>query len=270
MAWYKRPSSTDPFRYRFPVAVYNSIATANRDVQVTIPPELDQFWENIDSSGFEIRVTDSDGVTLLEYNWASSPAFNKTNRVGVLEVYGGSGSVNWSAQTGAVNLLWVYVQDADATDGSTAGTLSSALTGYVTAAAPRDTILAGAPPAGRSTPPARRSQRTTDKRGYWFRLDDSVLRSARQAYNGHGQWEEVDYVTVAASTNGSGSLTPDLAAVRFVYDRGFYIQAVVSGGTDANDYTLLNTITTTAPNDAADTQIVSGVALIQIRDADDA
>lgn len=269
MAWLKLSGSTDPFTFRFPVAVYNSGSTANKDVTVVIPPELEQFWTAIDASGFQVRVTDSDGVTQLQYDWASSPAFNSTTRAGTLEIYGASGSPTWSAVGSAVSLLWIYVGDSDAGDGSTSASTSTPLTGYVTAAAPRAVIVAGSPPPGRATPPDRRSQRTTDKRGIWFGLDRNVLRTLRQPYNNHPQWEEVDRVTVTASTNGSGTLTPDLDAVRFVDDNGFYVQAVVSGGTDANDYTLLTTISTVAPNDDADAQTASGVCLVLVRDADD-
>lgn len=267
MAWLKLTTSTSPFRYRFPVAVHNSSTTANLDVEVTIPPELDAFWQNIDVSGNEVRVTGADGVTELQYKWTS---FTASSRTGVLEIYGASGTPTYSFTGSAVSLLWIYVDDGEAGDGSTTVTFSGTQKGYVTAAAPRGVILAGNPPPGRVRPPARRSQRTIDKRGYWFRLDDGVLRTARQAYNSHVQWEEVNYVEVTATTNGSGTLSPQLAATRFVYDRGFYIQVVVSGGTDANDYTLLAKVTTKAPNDDADAQIASGVALIQIRDADDA
>jgi hypothetical protein len=269
MAWLKLSGSTDPFTLRFPIAVHNSSSTANKDVQVVIPPELEAFWEAIDSSGFQIRVTSADGVTALQYDWASSPAFNKTSRVGTLEIYGGSGTPTWSAVGSAVSVLWVYVGDSDAGDGSSSVTISTPLTGYVTAAAPRAVIVAGSPPPGRATPPDRRSQRTTDKRGIWFGLDRNVLRTLRQPYNNHPQWEEVTRVTVTASTNGTGTLTPDLDAVRFVEDNGFYVQSVVSGGADANDYTLLTQITTVAPNDDADEQIASGVCLVLVRDADD-
>ena len=79
----------DGWGKRIPIAVDNSTPSALNDVSVPIPEDWDDFWDTIDSSGFEIRVTEADGITAVTaYQWDSSPAFSKANKTGAIQIDG--------------------------------------------------------------------------------------------------------------------------------------------------------------------------------------
>ena len=82
MAWLKLSGSTLPFAARFPIAVDASAlgASTDKDVTVTIPKTLELFWALIQSSGDDIRITDADGITLVDYDWASFTYASRTGR----------------------------------------------------------------------------------------------------------------------------------------------------------------------------------------------
>ena len=62
--WYSSGGYT-PTR-RVSISLDGNGASAN--YSVTIPSQLDDFWETVDASGAELRVTDADGVTVITYD----------------------------------------------------------------------------------------------------------------------------------------------------------------------------------------------------------
>lgn len=269
MAWLPTLSgSTNPMQARFPIAVDNtSGASGNADVTVTIPVTLAEFWERVDASGVQVRVTDADGVTAVSYKWS---AFTLATKTATLEIHGSAGSSKWSAAASAVPILWLYVGDPDATSGATGTTIGgSPLTGAVTAEAPTKVIDVSPPAPGRERPAAARSQASTERRGYWFNLTPALRPSTRTS-DAHSEHEELDHIEVSTTTGGSSASLEVEGATRVQYNLGTYVRAVVTGGTDGSDYTLIVRCRTTVPGDSDGFQIIEGRALIQIRDADDA
>lgn len=268
MAWFKLSASTNPFNVRFPIAVDATgvASSTNRDVQVTIPKTLELFWESIGSDGFDIRVTDADGITQIDYDWGS---WTYASRTGVLEIYGASGSNNWEAEASSIPLIWIYVGDSDAGDGSTTATLTSALNGYLSPERPSEIIVVSDPTPGRQTPDNSRSKSSGDRRGYWFDFRP-VLRQGARRYNDRSEWEELDFVEVSSESGGSASSLEIESSTRF--EGAGLVRVVVSGGTDGTDYTLIVKATTRIPDDSvgATRQTVEGRLLIQVRDQDDA
>jgi hypothetical protein len=266
MAWFKLTASTEPFAFRFPVAVDNTAGgTANADVRITIPETLDDFWQNIDASGYQIRVTDSDGITEVSYKWNS---FTAASRTGILDIVGASGTTTWSAQASSVPLLWVYVGDSNAGDDQDATAPAGAvLAGTISAEAPAGTIVVGQPAPGRSEPANRRSQTSTERKAYWFDFS-KVLRGTVRKYNSRANFEEIDYVEVSSVSAGSGASIEVEADTRYVGNRGMYVRVTVTGGSDATDYTVIVKATTKIPDDTV-YQVAEGRLLILVRDADD-
>ena len=81
MAWLKLTGSDDPFRARFPIAVNASAlgSSTNKDVLVTVPPTLELFWASLGTDGYDLRVTDADGITVIQHKLSTD--FNHGNRV---------------------------------------------------------------------------------------------------------------------------------------------------------------------------------------------
>jgi hypothetical protein len=266
MAWHKLTASTEPFAFRFAVAVDNSAGTTgNADVRITIPVTLDDFWQNIDASGYQIRVTDSDGITPVSYKWNS---FTAASRTGILDVVGASGTDTWSVQASSTCLLWVYVGDADAGDDQDATAPAGAVkAGYLSSEAPSGTIVVGQPAPGRSEPADRRSQTSTERKAYWFDFS-KVIRGTVRKHNSRADFEELDCVQISSVSAGSGASIEVEAKTRLVYNRGMYVRATVAGGSDGTDYTLIVKATTKVPDDTT-YQVAEGRLLILVRDADD-
>jgi hypothetical protein len=268
MAWLKLSGSTLPFAARFPIAVDASAlgASTDKDVTVTIPKTLELFWSLILSSGNDIRITDSDGITLVDYDWAS---FTYASRTGTLEIYGQGGTNTWEAEASSINLLWIYVGDADAADASITASTTSPLSGYLTAEQQAEVVVVGDPTPDRTTPDNRRSKSSSSRRAYWFDFSP-VLRRMQRRYNDRLEFEELDFVEVSSVSGGSGASIEVEAATRFAGTA--FVRVVVSGGTDATDYTLIVKATTKLPDDSTTTtrQVVEGRLLIQVRDQDDA
>jgi hypothetical protein len=268
MAWLKISGSSNPFNQRFPVCVNAStlVSSTNKDVQVTIPKTLELFWESIGSDGYDIRVTDADGITLVDHAWGS---WNYTARTGVLEIYGASGTNTWEATQSSMPLLWIYVGDADAGDAAATATLTSALDGFLSPERPAEIIVVSDPTPGRQLPDNTRSKSSGDRRGYWFDFR-SVLRRGARRYNDRNEWEEIDFVEVSTESGGSAASIEVEASTRF--EGSALVRVVVDGGTDGTDYTLIVKATTRIPDDStgATRQVVEGRLLIQVRDQDDA
>lgn len=267
MAWLKLSGSTNPFNARFPLAVdATAVASStNRDVQVIIPKTLEEFWANIGSDGYDIRVTDSDGITLIDYDWGT---WNYNNRSGTLEIYGASGTNTWEAQQSSIPLIWIYVGDSDAGDGSTTATLTSALNGFLSPERPSEIVIVTDPTPGRLTPDNSRSKSSNDRRGYWFDFRPVLRRGARR-YNDRAEWEEIDFLEVSTETGGSGASLEIESSTRI--EGGGLVRVVVAGGTDGTDYTVIVKATTRIPDDStgATRQVVEGRLLLQVRDQDD-
>lgn len=268
MAWLKLSGSTNPFAARFPVAVDATavVSSTNRDVTVTIPKTLEQFWDLIGTDGYDVRVTDADGITLVDYAWG---AWVPSTRTGTLEIYGASGSNNWEAQQSSIALLWVYVGDDDAGDGSTSATPSTPLFGYLSPERPAEIITVADPTPGREVPDNSRSKSSADRRAYWFDFRPVLRRGARR-YNDRSEWEEIDFVEVSSETGGSGASIEIETATR--YEGSGLVRVIASGGTDGTDYTLIVKASTRIPDDStgATRQIVEGRLLVQVRDQNDA
>jgi len=265
MAWLKLTGSDDPFRARFPIAVNASAlgSSTNKDVLVTVPPTLELFWASLGTDGYDLRVTDADGITVIQHKL--STGFNHGNRVCEINVFGQSGSVAWQAQQSSIAMLWVYVGDPDAGDAAASASVSSALTGALTAEAGADVVLVTDPTPDLARPDNRRAKSSGERRAFWFDFSPG-LRTAQRAFSDRLELEEINYVEVSSVSAGSGASIEVEASTRFAGTA--LVRVVVSGGSDGTDYTLIVKASTISPDDST-YQILEGRLLIQVRDQDD-
>lgn len=119
--------------YRWPIYVDVSAAGATSDITITIPADFDLFWDNVDSSGDDIRVTEANGRTLVTFDLAAG--FNTTTRSGTIEV-DNYGTTHGSGAGASGMLLWVYWGNAVASTGVSAFVPAAAISGYICTDAP--------------------------------------------------------------------------------------------------------------------------------------
>ena len=269
MAWLKLTGSDDPFRARFPIAVNASAlgSSTNKDVLVTVPPTLELFWASLGTDGYDLRVTDADGITVIDHKLTTSGAlsYSHANRLCEINVFGQSGAVPWEAQQSSIAMLWVYVGDPDAGDAAATASVSSALTGAMTAEAAADVVLVTDPTPDRARPDNRRAKSSGERRAFWFDFSPG-LRTAQRAFSDRLELEEINYIEVSSVSAGSGASIEVEASTRFAGTA--LVRVVVSGGSDGTDYTLIVKASTISPNDST-YQILEGRLLIQVRDQDD-
>lgn len=130
MSWYD-----EAFRQRKIITHRNEAPASSLDIDVTIPPDWDEFWETIDDDGNELRVTLADGLTLLDYGVddGAGGSFDKANRLGRLRL----DAVPVVAEDNYFP-LFVYFDTGDDPQGdaSVSTTMSTPTDGYIDLGSP--------------------------------------------------------------------------------------------------------------------------------------
>lgn len=236
--------------YRLPITVDNSGAAATpKDVTVDLATikHIDRFWENVETNGEDIRVTDADGRTLETFDLAS---FSKSGRSGTLEVQ------SVAIPSGAkMVLLWVYFGKAGASTGITAFAPASPLTGYIEAGLPTTGhIISVQPhPPGATQPPARVSKVAVDEIDIWWDFS-RVLQRAPYPSSGSRAYEEILSLSQQVLLAGADQAAMyDLSKARFVWtDAGrMYVRTRIKAGSSGSNYTLALRATTTISSNTA-------------------
>lgn len=225
MAWYD-----DAYAYRVPIVVDDRTGTGSRDVTVTVPPTLAEFWGAIQADGDDIRVTLDDGVTLVTYQWAS---FTYASRTGVIEVDGAT------TPQAAMCVLWLYFGNASATSGAGSFTASSARTGHITATVPGPSVPILQGLASGQRPPSVWVGATGESRRVWWDLT-GILSPLRAPSEGQTAGQEVQAVIADAQDNGSGASSLWVAGSERVIvtpDGRTLAGYIATGGADGGRYT---------------------------------
>lgn len=248
MSWYD-----DAFRRRKAITVHSAAGGGSFDADITIPPDWDEFWDEIDSAGNELRVTRADGYTLLTYDVdnGSGGAFSLASRLGRIRI-DTAGAVGTATET---CLFWVYF-DSTSTQGdaSQAVTMTSVLTGYIELAAPSTYICSFEPPrAGLTAPRQSIGKGASDDLFVWLDLSQQLSTRVTKFAN-RMQYEE-PIQALYSVVNGAGAAQAAMitaADTRWVEvvegnARRLFLRVRVKAGTSGTNYTLIATVTTTNP-----------------------
>ncbi len=249
-SWYN-----SAWKERIPIAVdYNagtgSPSGATADVEITVPVEWSRFWDNIRSDGFDVILTDNTGVTLLSQ--FQRQTFIYASKRLVLQ------ADNVPLFNGAMTTLYMYWNNASASDATSTFTASSPKTGHVFVGAPTGRIVQEQPnrPAS-DTPPTAFTKTVEETIWIWFYVGN-LLGNRVDAYQKRKFFEGLGYVNVksydSGGTHSSGRVVD--AQTRFING---YIGAQFTGGSDGTDYMVGLEIHTT------EDQIITPRALLQVR-----
>lgn len=235
--------TTYTWSYRIPVCVDEAGKTPGAaDLTYTVPVDFDLFWETVASDGSDVRLTDSDGITLVDYQFAS--AINVTSRALTIEADAVVGA-------GSMSVLWLYWESSAAVaDAQTSFTAGGTGTGYTlvgnhsTTTPHRFVWRPDAPEVTKARPRIVKQAAEVVVVAIAYR---PVLARRDKAYGGGKEQEEpaaVDYDVYAGASAQAGMV--DKTAIRMDND---YIYVVVKAGTTATDYTLRVTLTTDPGSD---------------------
>ena len=236
MSWY----SSD-WRFRAPLSIDNISGSGMIDARITIPTAFDAFWADTRADGFDVVVTDSDGVTALTYQ---RQTWTPASKAGVLEIN------DWAPNNAdCVAVAWVYWGNASAADGSSSFTASSPNTGILQLAAPgaiRVRAIREAP--GALKPSQVITKGSQETLHVW--ADVSPLLGGRSLVgNGSPRLDEVASVQVGVFDGGvSQAAMFEAGASMVIEDRAgrCWVRVRVKAGSSGTDYTLqIKIITTT-------------------------
>lgn len=232
----------DVWRRRIPITVDNNSGSATIDVSIVLPSAFPSFWDEVDSAGDEIRITDSDGVTLLTYQLSAWTYSSKTATIQI---------DNWSpASADATVVCWLYWSSTSA-QGNAEGsfTATAPKTGTVIPCTPPPAcpvILARGLPGNSDVPSASYSWPVGQDGPVLFDLA-GVLATHIGLYNGKANDEEVSAITIESRTNGTpdGSLnTPSKTRMIEMAGRPLILMWL-DGGSDGTNYVDEISVTTT-------------------------
>lgn len=237
MAWYREGSTIPTFRRS--ISLDSTSGAAAADATFTLPPTLAEFWEQIDNSGYELRVTNADGATKLTYQLNG---FNKTNRAGSIEID------NIAAGTAGVRQLFLYYGMSGAVNGAGSFVFSASKPAQVYMGAPLavPTPIRWVPQRPSDTVPRESRTKAADE-VIWLTFDfGDALQELLGSGDNQTQFEEIADVTYAVTEAGvtqAGMVSA--SSVRIIDGR--YVQVQVNGGTDGTDYTVSVLARTTYP-----------------------
>lgn len=253
----------DNWRKRAAISVHNAAGAGTADVTITIPTDWDEFWSAIDSSGNELRVTLSDGVTGVVYDVDATGggAFSKASRDGRIRI----DAVTLRSTVLTTGLLWLYYDSETAAgDGSAAVVIAAPLTGYIELGRPVDRRVVLQPqPPGLTRPQAILSKESAETQHFWIDFGPS-LQVYRTPYNARLCYEEPEALLLGAVDDAGAAVVglPDAAATRWVEvvrgrERRMFARVSITAGTSSDRYTVIVLVTTRTPASASPHRIVS-------------
>lgn len=266
MSWYD-----EAYTKRAAITVVNTTPDDPCDVDITIPPDWDDFWDTIDTAANELRVVDADGFTLLAYDVdnGSGGSFSRSSRLGRIRI---DGLDTPGGLAGAVSLVWVYYGASGAADASVSVTIASAKNGYVEQARPSGHVVAAIPPRpGDVQPRVRIPKAAGDDDHVW--IDLSALLQRRRTATAEQEDHEEVWALAATSYDDTGSSASVATAskTRFVEAsvdgrRRTYARIFVTGGTSGENYTVRALTWTARPDESEAVRKLTPAFALMVRD----
>tara|TARA_R100000152_G_C6771101_1_gene197519 strand:- start:1085 stop:1846 length:762 start_codon:yes stop_codon:yes gene_type:complete len=248
MTWFDRD-----FKQRKPITIDASAGDGSEsveDIEVDIPKQWDLFWDNIRSDMFDVVPVDLDGNGIA---FARKAGANYATRTLTLQIDG------YRVTTASMNQIYLYFQNASASDVSSGVTIASPLNGYIELSKAGGFLVKKnmtAPATQR--PVVSFTKSVSDIVDVYF-ATTGLFRKMVSSYNGRNDFEGIKHISVQSldSSGSNNASRYELDACRFI---GGYIKVRVKAGSDGTDYALSVTITTSTG------QSLDLRCLIQVRD----
>ena len=235
MTWIA-PISGSSWERRIALSV---IGKGNTEALVDLSGAGDYFWlaDNLLVSGYDLRVTSADGITLLPFQ---RNAYNVGTKTGTLDITG------ITTLNGETTVLWLYFSQASAADASsviTPGVQDSAHPepGY----GPDFNIVVVSPEQVGATRPRKKIQKGAAEEVFvWWRLGRVLARSGRRTQeNLMGLWEEISTAVLVVTTGGVTQVSMVDTTTALIQSADV-VRTTLKAGTTGDDYTLSQTVPT--------------------------
>lgn len=259
MSWARVNRGGNSFTPTYRASVTLDCVDTSNDYQIAIPADWSDFWDNVDTNGYEIFVADGDGLTALSWKWSS---FTKATRTGTLQID------NYIAPvTGVAQIFLYWGGMTGAADGAASFTAASVRSGYVDLGGRVGPVAATPERPGDTKPRHVQTKAAGETIWVWLDLWSELVHRLAPS-DSRVQWEEVDGVTYSVLLAGvaQGAM---VSATAPRISEGRYVRVPVSGGTSGTDYTISVTIYTTIPNQASGRTLIRRV-LLKVLDVSEA
>lgn len=267
MEWYRTPGSAFTWGRRAVISIDNTAGASSSDVDINIPQGWDDFWDNIDASGNELRVVQSNGQQLATWivDDGSGGAFDKTNRLGRLRL----DNYSMPATANTTVVAWLYFNPTG-TAGSAAGSFTPAtpINGYIERGKPGTRALAYLPTQFDQTNPRLTFVKGASEEIFlWFNYG-RILSPAIGRHN-QGPWWEGCYYASGEVVNTSEVAQASMISAadnRFLEDgQNFWFKMKVQAGTDGNNYTARADFRTVRPGSSSVASRLISPAGVQVK-----
>jgi hypothetical protein len=239
--------------YRCAITVDNTAGAAGA-IDITFSLDATHpFWTQAANDGDDIRITDSDGVTLLTFDTAS---LNVANKTGTFEVDA------FDAAASEPLVIWLYWGNLSAVDARSSFVPASAKTGYADLRRPGPLVFEAAEERQAALRPRNVvAKNSVETKAVFFDFSRRMARRL-EPYEGRDTYESIDYVVISAENNGGSASIFTETATRVI--DGSVVAVTLAGGTHNTDYVLRAKAVTTLGH------ALIGSVLVRVRDTDEA
>lgn len=258
--------------YKYRALICIPVASTTADHVTIIPPaEYDPFWAQVQSTGFDVRFYDANGVA-KDHNRTS---WTYASRSALFTVE----YADYTLATDNTEFMWMYWGYTSATDASTAvatvGGVADCL--YIGQASPQRLVVARVNPPGATAPLTRIAKTSWEEIYVWFDLTEfqgdlaqgaSYTRESSSFYLASVDWDSTAGTGVYSAGTRDAAMTTQADTAAYEHEGRVYVGVYVTGGTDGDDYTIVWRGVFSEPGNASG-ESVEARALLQVRDPDE-
>ncbi len=243
------------WKMRQPVAISalgGGGGSATVDVEIQIPKDWDDFWENVNSNMFDAIPVSKTGSILT---FQRKTGANYATRTLVLQLE--SLSISDSDSTAFIYIYWMNTGASDQSTGP--HTISTPKAGNIFLGMPTGRVVQTLPNRSASEAPQTSFTKTSNEEvDVWFSVN-TLLMQRQSTYKSRKGFEAIDYVQVRSldNTGADDAGRYDEDETRFIPG---WVKVRSKGGANNTDYTLELLIYTTTQ------QTFSLRCLIKVRD----
>ena len=218
-------------------ATGGSGTTATIDVEFEVPPDWDDFWDNIRSDFKDVVVTDSEGVLV---SFARKSGANYSTRTLTLQIDGLS-----IKNDDSFAVVYLYFFEPNETvDSSVSVSITSAKDGFIMLSAPHSRVVSQqASQSALDSPVQSFIKSSTDEIHVYFITAQNFAKRI-SPYNERNDEEGIDFVKVF-SYDSSGSDSSARYEPRGIRLGNGFVRATFKAGDSGSDYAIAIQISTT-------------------------